>query len=144
MDDLSFRMMELKTKGFCCSQIIAILGLEATRKTNVGLVRAVGGLCFGLINGKETCGALTGAACILAFYAGKGTIDEKEDERLRPMVAELHHWFNEAREAEGSSNRCGDILDIHSGQSACGQIVASTFAKTMEILENYEVDLYRE
>jgi hypothetical protein len=144
MDDLTFRMMELKARGFCCSQIMVILALEATGKTNVGLVRAAGGLCFGLINGKEACGALSGAACILSFYAGKGTVDEEGDESLRPMIAELHHWFKETREAEGSSTRCGDILDVHSGQSACGQIVASTLTKTMEILEAHEIDLCRE
>lgn len=59
MDDLVFRMMELKAKGFYCSQILTMLALESQEKENPDLVRAMAGLAFGVGIG-EVCGALTG------------------------------------------------------------------------------------
>ena len=40
MDDVTLHMLELKGKGFCCSQIILILALENQGRTNPDLVRA--------------------------------------------------------------------------------------------------------
>ena len=49
MNDMIFRLVSLKAKGFCCSQIMLIMALEAQGRTNADLVRTVGGLCFGVL-----------------------------------------------------------------------------------------------
>jgi len=140
MDDLPFRMMKLRSDGFCCSQIVLILGLEAQARgsSNSELVRAAGGLCFGLVTGEEVCGALSAGVCLLSLYAGKGTKDEQMDERFLPMAKELNEWFREAR-GEGSV-RCNDIVAANQGKGACGTIVADTFVKVMEILAAHGLD----
>jgi hypothetical protein len=58
MDDMIFRLMRLKAKGYCCAQMILILALEARGKTNADVVRSMGGLCFGINWSGEVCGAL--------------------------------------------------------------------------------------
>ncbi|HUJ70195.1 MAG TPA: C-GCAxxG-C-C family protein [Syntrophorhabdales bacterium] len=140
MDDLPFRMLQLKSDGFCCSQIVLILGLETQGRggNSSELVRAAGGLCFGLATGEEVCGALSGGVCLLSLYAGKGTKDEQTDERFLPMAKELNQWFREAHGA--GSVRCNDILAAHQGKGACGAIVAETFAKVLEILAVHGLD----
>ena len=139
-DDLPFRMLKLRSEGFCCSQIVLILGLETQGRGNGNseLVRAAGGLCFGLVTGEEVCGALSGGVCLLSLYAGKGTKDEQLDERFLPMAKELNEWFREAH-GEGSG-RCSDIVAANQGKGACGTIVAETFSKVMEILAAHGLD----
>ncbi|NLT17733.1 MAG: C_GCAxxG_C_C family protein, partial [Clostridiales bacterium] len=79
MDDFLMRLMELSSQGFFCSQILLMLRLEAEGKQNPDLVRALGGLAGGLGFSGKTCGALTGGACLIAYYAGKGAPDERAD-----------------------------------------------------------------
>jgi len=51
MNEYRTRMMQLAGKGYYCSKIRIILGLEAEGKTNPDLVRAMDGLNGGcLIN----------------------------------------------------------------------------------------------
>ncbi len=140
MDDFSLRMLQLKKDGFCCSQMMLILALEAQGRSNVGLVRAAGGLCYGVGTGREVCGALSGGSCLLSLYAGKGTSEEQVDERFHPMVTELAQWFREAHGVEGGGVGCNDILTVHPGGSACGEIVATTFSKAMEIVMAHGLD----
>lgn len=70
MDDVMFRMMELKSKGFYCSQIMMLLALENQDKINEDLVRSMAGLAFGVGIG-DVCGALTGGACIYRSIPAK-------------------------------------------------------------------------
>jgi len=140
MDDFLRRMLQLKAEGFCCTQIILILGLETQGKGNTQLVRATQGLCFGVATGEEVCGALSGGVCLLSLYTGKGTKDEQVDERFLPMAQELTSWFRQTHGEAAGSARCSDILAAHPGGSTCGAIVAATFAKVMEILATHGLD----
>ena len=81
MTDVFFKMVELSRQGFLCSQILLIIGLEAQGKENPDVVRAMSGLVGGLGFCGKTCGALTGGACLIGLYAGKGAADEMEDSR---------------------------------------------------------------
>ncbi|MBP6974306.1 MAG: C_GCAxxG_C_C family protein, partial [Syntrophorhabdus sp.] len=72
MDNLFLQTMKLYAKGFCCSQIIVMLAMEAEGKKNPDLVRSLGGLCFGVNWSGEVCGALSGGACLISLYSGKG------------------------------------------------------------------------
>src|SRR5574340_1444295 len=106
MDEMMLRVMRLKANGFCCAQMVLILALEAQDKTNTDLVRAVGGLCFGINWSGEVCGALSGGACLISLYAGKGSDEEAPDDRYVTMVGELVDWFSQAADGEYGGTRC--------------------------------------
>jgi C_GCAxxG_C_C family probable redox protein len=140
MDDLMFRMMELKSKGFYCSQIMMLLALENQDKTNEDLVRSMAGLAFGVGIG-DVCGALTGGACILSLYAGKGTKEEEEHFRLMGMLHELGDWFREDFAGRYGGISCDAISEDGSLRNErCGGVVAATYKKVLEILVENEFD----
>ena len=135
MDQIQMRMMELSYHGYYCSQILLILGLEAQGKSNPDLIRAMGGLANGCGFAGGPCGTLTGAACLLSLYAGKGLDDEHEDESLKYMLQDLGAWFTKEY-----GNRYGDVTcetivgDRTEIRQRCGAIVAETYAKVIELL----------
>lgn len=138
----AFRLFKLAAQGFCCSQILLILGLEEQGKDNPDLIRAMQGLCGGLGRSGRTCGALTGGICLLGLYAGRGSADEPPAGKLNTMVNELVAWFEE----EYNSIECADILDesLDSGAEypvKCGSIVADTYVKVREILAANHADI---
>jgi hypothetical protein len=140
MDDMILQLIRLKARGFCCAQIILILALEAQGKTNADLVRSVGGLCFGINGAGEVCGALSGGACLIALYAGKGGDEEAADDRYILMVGELVDWFGGAADDEYGGMRCDEILERFPDRSICGRIVADTYGKCMDILVSHGFD----
>lgn len=137
MDDILFNVIQLKQKGYCCSQIMFIMALQSVGKTNADLVRAVQGLCYGVAMSGEICGVFSGGACLLSFYAGKGSEEEETDERIVSMMRELTEWFREFIGKEYGGIRCSDILNRYPDKSACGKLVLNTYAKVMEILTTH-------
>ncbi len=142
MDELE-RMQALKQQGFYCSQILLQLGLEQQGKDNPDLIRAVHGLAGGLGFSGDTCGALTGGACLLGLYAGKGMPDEAPDERLDLMIAELVEWFKDKYEPLYGGIRCEIILDDnpHHQTTRCPGLVAETYQQVKELLVANGFDL---
>jgi C_GCAxxG_C_C family probable redox protein len=144
INDSLFRMLQLGHQGYCCSQILVALALETRSETNPALVRSMAGLCNGIGNNGEICGALSGAACLLALYAAKGSDEEQEDERLSLMIAELFEWFEENVAVNYGGPKCSDITgEAFPGKpdmSRCGNIVAETYGKSQEILVNNGFD----
>jgi len=140
MDDVILNLIRLKAKGYCCAQIILILALEAQGKINEELVRSVGGLCYGIIGSGEVCGALSGGACLISLYAGKGSDEEAHDELYLAMLGELSGWFREVADEEYGGTRCSEILDKYPGHSICSQIVIDTYGKCLDILANHGFD----
>jgi C_GCAxxG_C_C family probable redox protein len=140
MDDIMFQLMKLKTKGYCCAQMILILALEAQGKTNADLVRSAAGLCFGINWSGEVCGALSGGACLISLYAGKGGDEEAPDDRQMTMVGELVKWFIITADDEYGGTRCDEILERFPDRSICGRIVADTYGKCMDILRSHGFD----
>jgi hypothetical protein len=143
MDDILIRMLQLGQKGYNCSQIIMLLGLEVRGETNFQLVRAMGGLAYGCGTGRGSCGVLTGGCCLLALYAGKGGDEETPSERLDLMLQELNDWFAARTGCEQGDMSCeiivGEAGPVASRQK-CGALVADTYAKVMEILAANEID----
>lgn len=134
----SFYLFKLATQGYCCSQILLLMGLEAQGKENPDLVRVMEGLGGGLGRTGNNCGALTGGVCLLGLYAGRGSAGEPRGGQLNPMVNELVTWFEE----EYNSLDCANILDdsLDSGAEfpvKCGNIVMGVYNKVQEILETY-------
>jgi C_GCAxxG_C_C family probable redox protein len=137
------RMKELKQQGFYCSQILLIMGLEAQGKQNPDLVRAVQGLAGGLGFSGETCGALTGGACLLGLYAGKGTPEEPEALKLDFMIRDLLEWFKNEVGQQYGGIRCDEILkgNPKNQPTRCPAIVAGTYQQIREILVANGFDL---
>ena len=137
-DEMVTRMIELAENKYNCSQIMMILALEQEGEKNPGLVRAMSGLGDGCGFFKETCGIITGAASILAWHAGKGADDERESEKLLPMLEELGDWFQQEIAAKYNGTRCneivGDLVGTDEGKQICGSIIFQTFGKVNEIL----------
>lgn len=137
----AFRMFQLAAQGFCCSQIILILGLDEQGKENPDLIKAMNGLCGGIGRSGKTCGALTGGACLIGLNAGKGIPSEFGHTKINVMINELLEWFEDAH----GSIDCDGILDhsLDEGNEypvQCGNIVATTFNKVQEILAAYTED----
>lgn len=135
MDEL-LRMLELASQGFQCSQILLSLGLEAQGKHNPDLIRSMAGLAGGVGFCGDICGALTGGACLLALYAGKGTAEEEEHPRLNLMINELVEWFTrEYTECYGGIH-CADIIgdDAVKQTTRCSGIVTRTYEQARTLL----------
>jgi hypothetical protein len=143
MDDTQIRMLQLGKKGYTCSQIILLLGLDVRGETNPDLVRAMAGLAYGCGSGRGNCGVLTGGCCLLGLYAGKGSDEETASERLSLMLQALTDWFVERTGCADDRISCDAIVG-EAGPAAsrqkCGALAADTYAKAMEILVENEID----
>ncbi|MEI2659686.1 MAG: DVU_1555 family C-GCAxxG-C-C protein [Bifidobacterium adolescentis] len=142
MDDAD-RMRELKAQGFYCSQIVLIMGMELMGKDNPDLVRAMHALAGGIGFTGETCGALTGGACLAGLYAGKGTPKQEDDPRIFFILEELVKWFKNGYGVEYGGIRCDEILGpgAKNMASRCPIMVMGTLQKVKELLVENGFDL---
>jgi hypothetical protein len=141
VDDGRFRILQLSQEGYYCSQILMALFLEAQGKRDVDLIRAMAGLGLGAGSPSGTCGALSGAACVLGLYAGRGDEGDGEDAVLGSMLAELWDWFENEGAARYGGVSCGHILEGGEPRpQRCGSIVVDTYAKLLEILAAHDLE----
>lgn len=140
-DEVVMRMIELSETNYNCSQILMVLAIEEAGMHNPDLVRSVSGLADGCGFFSETCGAMTGAASIIALHAAKGSDDEAESEHLLPMLQQLGDWFREEIGATYHGTRCkdiaGDLVGTPEVKKICGNVVFQTYNKVTEILVSY-------
>jgi hypothetical protein len=136
MDDRHFEIMLLSKKGYCCSQIMAILILKDLGRDDADLVRAMGGLCYGLGYSGETCGVLPGGACLLALCTGKGSDKESQRETLPLMIHELVEWFRQRTKVLYGGTGCDDILLPNPDKRVCMTLIIETYEKILSILES--------
>jgi C_GCAxxG_C_C family probable redox protein len=136
-------MIQLAGQGFYCSQVLLVMGLEAQGKSNPDLIRSMAGLAGGLGFTGDTCGALTGGACLLGLYAGRGAPEEQEDEKLNLMVSELVDWFSGEYGKIYGGIRCEIILgdDPRNRTARCPNMVFGTYEKVKALLIEYGFDL---
>jgi len=137
MDDLTIRVMQWSARGYCCSQIMALLALEAQGRQNPDLVSAQAGLCLGVGHSGETCGVFSGAACVLGLYAGKGSDGETAHERLSLMFEQLTQWFSQNVGGTYGGTSCRQILGDGESQphpARCGSILLDTYRQVQAIL----------
>lgn len=141
MNDYELDILKLKNQGFCCAQIIVHMALDVQGVQNPGLIRAMTGLCRGLLFAKGVCGALNGGACVLALYAGKGGADEEPNERLPLMLAELARRFEQLAVPRFGSIHCADIVsDYKPDMAICGGLISHCFGDAMAILTDNGFD----
>lgn len=143
MEDLKSAVMQWGQNGFCCSQIMILAGLAFTGKENEDLTAAMNGLCKGAFSPYCTCGALTGACCLLGFYAGKGAPWEGKDPRLAMMIGELQDWFKDRWAAGEERVSCGDILKNIAGTEPmkCFPVVFETLERALGVLKARGFDI---
>ena len=117
-------IMELKLKGYCCSQIIMSLGLEKMGKQNPDLIAAMRGLCNGVWQGS-ICGILSAGVCLFHLAA--------PDDAAFQYAAELSEWFEDAFGNTG----CDGLLAGNPLNKAekCPMMIDATFTKISELME---------
>lgn len=142
MPQNAFTMYKLASQGYCCSQILILMDLQGKGIENYDLVRAMAGLCIGTGGSGKTCGIVTGGACLMGTYAGKGTPEEIRDNNLNNMIMEYIEWFEEENE---SLDCCGivgvdNLEDIRTNMVypvKCGNLMSMSYKKIIEILNKY-------
>jgi|GEM_PF-48565 len=139
--DEQLRMLELVQQGFHCSEVLLFMGLDSLGKDNPDLIRSVSALAGGIGFAGEICGALTGGACVMGLYAGRGTPEEDEDPKMKMMVQELVNWFSQKYGGTYGGIRCRDITgdDPESVASRCPRLVTSVHKKVKSLLQEYQV-----
>ena len=135
--DLIDRVLELSRYGYFCSQILAILALEFRGEENPQLVKAMGGLDGGVGYSQGCCGCMTGGACVISLFTGKEEDTGYEDAQHKGALGDFTRWFEEEMTAEYGGIECRDITRGNPARrvECCPQIIASSFEKCMEILE---------
>jgi len=145
MGELENKLEDLFAKGYECSQIMVALGLYCQGKTNWDLLRSIESLTGGLGYSGKICGALTGAACMLGLYAGRGPAEEETSVELNPMVRELVDWYEETIGKEYGGITCDHItercLDTDELSLPCMPIVTKTYQKAKNILSSRGFDM---
>lgn len=145
MDDMAFKLFKLVNAGYCCTQVMVEMALDAEEKENEDLLRALNGLCMGVGSTQKICGVLTGGIAIIGLYAGKGNDTEYPKEEYSSMVDEYTEWF----ESEFGSTDCSDIIGVCSLKDyttnqeyrlKCGNVLEKSYEKVQEILRNHNFE----
>jgi hypothetical protein len=122
MIDVEMLVMEAVRDRYCCAQIIMAVGLEVKGMTNPDLIRVMRGLCYG-IYGRNICGALSGAACMLYLF---------HEQYAAVLVPELFSWF----ESKYGGVNCRDLIGNGLRNSPkCLDLVTQTCEYCFELLE---------
>ena len=117
-------LIELKLKGYCCSQILMELGLRKMDKENPDLIAAMAGLCNGLWQGR-VCGILSAAICLIYLA--------DPHKASHTAVQELNDWFEDTF----GSIDCSELMEGNplNKVEKCPMMLESTFVKVEELLE---------
>ena len=107
--------MRLHAQGYCCSQIIVEMALEAAGDENPELINAMRGLCKGLHAG-HVCGTLSAAE--------------------RDLIPRLVEWLDMTYTEAYCGTDCKTILgdDPMNRIERCPKIMAETYEKCRELL----------
>lgn len=134
--DLFDQIIELGRYGYSCGQILALLMEKVTGEENPALVKALGGLDGGVGYSKGCCGCMTGGACVISYFTGKGEDTGMDDPEHKPALGEFTQWFEDEITADYGGIDCRDITRGNPAKRVeyCPQIIAATYEKCMEIL----------
>jgi len=143
MDNLP-EILKYGQQGFFCSQVLLLMGLDLQGKSNPELVRSMQALAGGIGFSGHNCGALTGGACLLGYYAGRDAGNDEDDDRLSLMLIDLVDWFTREIGGKYGGIDCDNILSGRKEEYAvrCPVIVQAVFQKCKELLVDYGFDLY--
>lgn len=135
-------MLPLVRQGYCCSQILILLALQAQGIENPGLVRAMSGLCHGMGQSGGACGLLTGGACVLGYFSGKGSEFEQASPMIDPLINEYATWFVGLTQEKYGGSSCPQIIGElgRPDVSRCGDMLAQCWEKILELCDSYSID----
>ncbi|MEL7567188.1 MAG: C-GCAxxG-C-C family protein [Dehalobacterium sp.] len=128
MEDYQLRILELNSKGYCCSQILVQLGLDLLEKNNEQLVNSMKGLCNGLFSGG-LCGCLSAGAITLNLILS--------EEDVPQAVSELVEWF---KNVNGKVN-CSELLKGKTKAEVCLPVLCQTFERIREIYDDFSCEV---
>jgi hypothetical protein len=137
---IEYLLQEIKKagkRGLLCSQIIIHIGLRELDMYSHDLVKGTGGLVGAIGLHGATCGALTGAACLLVF-AGVDRLDRG----VYLLIEELETRFNELI-VKYPGNCCGDILDHDLSKTTtevCHPLIAGAIQIALDLLDGEGID----
>ena len=99
-------------------------------------MRAMGGLNGGVGFSGGCCGCMTGGACVISYFTGKGEDTGMDDPAHKSAMGEFTRWFNEEMLIQYGGTECSDITRGNPAKRVeyCPQIIAATYEKCMEIL----------
>lgn len=132
MDDIE--ILKLKSKGYCCSQIMVQLVLDMADLENRDLVNFARGLCMGSKLEAGTCGILTAGLCILAMYA-------PQDPDLRASMQDGFRLFFTGAASPGI--QCRQIAGAHYpnlNPETCPALLSHACQALVNILTEHEID----
>lgn len=145
LEPLESAIETLSQKGYCCSQILALLILGAQGRENHDLVRSLGGLCHGIGQSGDACGILTGACCVISYLVGPDPDAEAGSDLVEAKIIqeEFVDWFKNVCEAKWGSIHCGIIIDEDNpagpDKSHCRGLLAQTWMCLLGILTRHNV-----
>lgn len=135
MLDNTINILRLAGHGYCCVQIPLLLIMEAHGRQDPLLIRTLSPLCHGFPDTIGPCGALTGGACLLGYFAGKGSAHTDADDRLPLMLDQLTRWFRaHCKDLHGGIN-CADIVPAGLPEpEICGSLISQVYEQVLELL----------
>lgn len=143
MEPLENAILALYDKGYCCSQVLALLILGVQGKENPDLVRSLSGLCHGIGRSGDACGILTGACCVLSYLVNQEAGDSRTLPGAELVIEEFVDWFNEASTQQWGSIRCTDILGEEKpggpDKSHCRALLAQSWIRLLGILTMHNI-----
>jgi hypothetical protein len=141
-DATLMEILPLAGRGYCCSQILGLLAMRAQGREDANLIRALGGLCHGVAESGGTCGILTGGACVLSLYVGRGADHEVPHERAALVLSSFAEWFVERTSSQYGGSTCSAILgEGKPDVTRCGGLLAEAWAMVVGILAENGLDV---
>lgn len=152
MNPLLLELLPWVRQGYCCSQLLLLLLLQAQGVENPALLRAMQGLCVGIGYSGGPCGLLTGGAATLACVAGKGQDTEQPHPLLDALLNDYARWFEERTRAFGGTycDAVAQGLAVEQGRAVpagqtpdpagCGDLLAECWEKILDLMQAYELD----
>ena len=79
---------------------------------------------------------MTGGACVISWFTGKGEDTGMDHPEHKSALGEFTRWFEEEMTADYGGIDCRDITKGNPANRVelCPQIIAATYEKCMEIL----------
>lgn len=143
MVPLENAIQALSDKGYCCSQILALLILSAQAKENPDLVRALAGLCHGVGQSGDVCGILTGACCVISYLVGPRGDQGGALPEAKFIQEEFVDWFNGICKEKWGSNQCSIIIDEDNpagpDKSHCRTLLSRSWIRLLGILTFHNI-----
>lgn len=117
-------ILDLRLRGYCCSQILMEMGLKRLKRENPDLIAAMAGLCDGIKCGS-ICGILSAGVCLLYLADPK--------EASMGLSEDLTDWFEDAF----GSTECRELIGGNplSKTEKCPMMLEAAFQKIEELLE---------